>query len=114
MSYNDLDFDKAMNLLEEKLDELEKIENIEKSKPLYDEAIELKKYCESLLTKEREEIKALAKESGISLDELGLDDDDDSEDNDTYLNDEDLEFFDEKGEEGEEEDEDSDNKTKKQ
>lgn len=78
--FKDLTFDEAMAQLEEKISLLEKEENAD-NQQLYNEAIELKEYCADLLKKEKEEIKRIAAENNISLSEIGLDDDEDEEEN---------------------------------
>jgi len=72
---NDLSFDEAMAQLEEKISLLEKEENYNNQK-LYEEAVALKEHCASLLNKEREDIKKVAKENNISLSDIGLSEDD--------------------------------------
>ena len=78
--FKDLTFDEAMAQLEEIISLLEKEENAD-NQQLYNEAIELKEYCADLLKKEKEEIKRIAAENNISLSEIGLDDDEDEEEN---------------------------------
>lgn len=82
MEFENLSFDEAMDLLEKKIQELEKPENNNNQK-LFDEATALKDYCGTLLKKEKEDIIKIAKENNIPLEEIGLDE------NGDYLNDED-------------------------
>lgn len=84
MEFENLSFDEAMDLLEKKIQELEKPENNNNQK-LFDEATALKDYCGTLLKKEKEDIIKIAKENNIPLEEIGLDE------NGDYLNDEDNE-----------------------
>ena len=84
MEFENLSFDEAMDLLEKKIQELEKPENNDNQK-LFDEAMALKDYCGTLLKKEKEDIIKIAKENNIPLEEIGLDE------NGDYLNDEDDE-----------------------
>lgn len=71
---SEMTFDEAMDLLEKKIALLEKEENADNEK-LYKEAVALKDYCSKLLAKEREEIKKMAKENNIPLEEIGLSED---------------------------------------
>lgn len=84
MEFKNLSFDEAMDQLEAKITELEKLEN-ENDQKLFNEAIALKDYCAELLKKEKEDIIRIAKENNIPLEEIGLDE------NGEYLSDEDDE-----------------------
>ena len=68
---SEMTFDEAMELLEKKIALLEKEENADNQK-LYEEAVALKDHCSKLLIKEREEIKKMAKENNIPLEDIGL------------------------------------------
>lgn len=78
-----LNFDTAMSKMEAILDDLEA--NSEKMSPeevenKLKEAEALKEKCKELLRQEKEEIIKTAKENNISLEELGITEDDDFDD----------------------------------
>lgn len=77
-----LNFDDAMTKLEGILDDLESngesMDSEEAAKKL-EEAEALKDYCKTLLKKEKEDLIRTAKENNISLDEIGISEDDDDE-----------------------------------
>ncbi|MDR2527250.1 MAG: hypothetical protein LBC92_05255 [Rickettsiales bacterium] len=74
-----LSFDEAMDLLENKMDKIEKAEENDEDtievQVLYEEALQLKDYCAILLDKEKQDIIKMAKENNIPLDEIGLSED---------------------------------------
>lgn len=80
-----MNFDEAASKLESILDELEgdtsnlKPEEIENK---IVEAEKLRDYCKDLLAKEKEDIIRTAKENNISLEELGISEEDEDEDED--------------------------------
>ncbi|GMO64951.1 MAG: hypothetical protein Ta2D_11600 [Rickettsiales bacterium] len=78
-----LDFDVAIKLLESKLDELEKVEDMEANVGLYEDAVALKQHCEKLLAEEKENIKKIAKENNIPLSLIGIDEEEGSEASET-------------------------------
>lgn len=78
-----MNFDEAASKLESILDELEgdtsnlEPEEIENK---IAEAEKLRDYCKDLLAKEKEDIIRTAKENNISLEELGISEEDEDED----------------------------------
>lgn len=80
-----LTFDEAMAKLEEKIKELES-DSSESSDKIYQEALELKEYCAKLLNEEREEIVKMAKQNGVELSDLGLEDEDYSDVEESEVN----------------------------
>lgn len=89
-----MNFDEAASKLESILDELEgdtsnlKPEEIENK---IVEAEKLRDYCKDLLAKEKEDIIRTAKENNISLEELGISEEDEDDDEDEEDEDEDNE-----------------------
>jgi exonuclease VII small subunit len=75
MEIKDLSFEEAMEELESKIAQLEE-EGNQNNQQLYNEAIVLKDHCATLLEKEKEEIKRVAKENDIPLSDIGLVDED--------------------------------------
>ena len=85
-------FDQAMDKLEGILNNLEanrETMNPDEVEDQLSEAEELRDYCKELLKQEKEELIRTAKENGISLEEIGLSEDDDDEDSEYDYEDED-------------------------
>ena len=96
-----LNFDTAMSKMESILDDLEA--NSDKLTPeevenKLKEAETLKEKCKELLRQEKEEIIKTAKENNISLEELGITEGDDFEDDDYDDDDDEDEEEEEEGE----------------
>lgn len=75
-------FDQAMDKLEKILNNLEanrETMNPDEVEEQLNKAEELRDYCKDLLRQEKEELIRTAKENGISLDEIGLSEDDEYE-----------------------------------
>ncbi|MDR2777396.1 MAG: hypothetical protein LBB24_01340 [Rickettsiales bacterium] len=81
-----MDFNEASTKLEGILDELESDDAANLTPEEIDkklkEAEQLRDYCRKLLKKEKADIIRTAKENDISLEEIGLSEDDDEEDED--------------------------------
>jgi len=70
-----LSFKEALNELQNILQKLEEKEyDLEKMTKLYEKGLELKKYCSNILDKEKTKIRIIAEKNGVSLEELGLED----------------------------------------
>lgn len=69
----DITFKKAFEELQIVLQKLEtKDYNIEEMTKLYEKGLELKKYCSSILDREKNKIKIIAEKNGVSLEEIGF------------------------------------------
>ncbi|HSQ97351.1 MAG TPA: hypothetical protein VLL98_01385 [Rickettsiales bacterium] len=90
MKLNNLTFEEAMKQLESKIEQLEKDDNVN-NQQLFEEAMELKDYCSELLKKEKEEIIKVAKENNIPLSEIGLEENENSNEDEEDEEDEDEE-----------------------
>ena len=80
-------FDQAMDKLEGILNNLEanrETMNPDEVEDQLSEAEELRDYCKELLKQEKEELIRTAKENGISLEEIGLSEDDDDDEDSEY------------------------------
>ena len=81
MNIENMSFDEAISKLEKNLDLLEKNENIPNANELFEESLKLKNHCEKLLNEERANFEKVAKENGISLEELGLNEENEEDTN---------------------------------
>ena len=100
-------FDQAMDKLEGILNNLEanrETMNPDEVEEQLNEAEGLRDYCKELLRQEKEELIRTAKENGISLEEIGLSEDDEDDSEYEYSDDDDDEDYED------EDDENTDNK----
>jgi len=81
MKLDGLTFNEAMELLEEKIEKLEKNDDVDNTQEIYEEAVALKEYCGELLKKEKEEIIKIAKDNDIALEDIGLSEDEENTEN---------------------------------